>query len=84
MGNSRGVRIPKALIELCDLGEEVEVEVSEGQLIFRKAGGNRLGWAEAFERRQAAPTSTPAEPRSPTAAGPARFQPYHPTPHHHS
>lgn len=50
MGNSRGVRIPKALIELCDLGEEVEVEVSNGQLILHKASGNRAGWADAFAR----------------------------------
>ena len=75
MGNSRGVRIPKALIELCDLGEEVEVEVANGQLIFRKAGGNRLGWAEAFERRQAAPARD---------ATPARFPSYRPTPFQHS
>jgi len=76
MGNSRGVRIPKALIELCDLGEEVEVEVSNGQLIFRKAGGNRIGWAEAFERRQTA-HEQPAEARSAHEPVTDRFRSIH-------
>ena len=52
IGNSRGVRIPKALIEECDLGSTVELEVRDGQLVIRRADDPRAGWEEAF--RQAA------------------------------
>jgi antitoxin MazE len=49
IGNSQGIRIPKLLLEQVDLGEEVELEVQEGQLVIRTARGPRHGWEEQFE-----------------------------------
>jgi antitoxin MazE len=49
IGNSQGIRIPKLLLEQVDLGEEVELEVQEGQLVIRSARGPRQGWEEQFE-----------------------------------
>lgn len=48
IGNSQGVRIPKPLLEESGLGEDVELEVQENQIIIRAAGKPRQGWAEAF------------------------------------
>ena len=47
IGNSRGVRLPKALIEQAGLDEEVELDVREGEIIISRAGRPREGWAEA-------------------------------------
>ena len=46
IGNSKGVRIPKALIEQANLGDEVELEVKEGKLIMRPIANPREGWEE--------------------------------------
>lgn len=50
IGNSRGVRIPKPLIEEAGLPDDVELEVRSGTIIVRPAAGPRTGWAEAAER----------------------------------
>jgi antitoxin MazE len=50
IGNSQGVRIPKTLLEQANLGEEVELEVSNGQLLIKAAGSPRAGWGESFSK----------------------------------
>jgi antitoxin MazE len=50
IGNSRGIRIPKVLIEETGLGEEVEIEGKKGRLIVRPAGRPRMGWDAAFKK----------------------------------
>lgn len=47
IGNSRGVRIPKPLIEQAGLGEEVELRVVEGALIIKASRKPRANWADA-------------------------------------
>ena len=47
IGNSRGVRLPKPLIEEAGLREEVEVHVREGALVISSPREPRAGWAEA-------------------------------------
>jgi antitoxin MazE len=47
IGNSRGIRLPKPIIEQARLTDEVEVEVRDGTLIITSAQGTRSGWAEA-------------------------------------
>jgi antitoxin MazE len=54
IGNSRGVRLPKPLIEQAGLGEEVELRVEEGAIVIQAAGRPRAGWAEAARRLAAA------------------------------
>jgi len=49
IGNSRGIRIPKVLLEQSNLEEEVELEVREGEIVVRAARPVRHGWAEAFK-----------------------------------
>jgi len=48
IGNSRGVRIPKALLEESGLQGEVEMSLRDGALVITPAGQPRLGWSEAF------------------------------------
>lgn len=47
IGNSRGVRLPKPLIEQAGLSDEVELDVREGAIVIRPADGPRAGWAES-------------------------------------
>jgi antitoxin MazE len=47
IGNSRGVRIPKPLIEQAGLGEDVELRVAEGSIVVSRPKRPRHGWAEA-------------------------------------
>ncbi|MFN8539941.1 MAG: hypothetical protein U0232_20975 [Thermomicrobiales bacterium] len=49
IGNSRGVRLPKLLLEQSQLGEEVLLEAQVGQITIRAAGRAREGWAEQFK-----------------------------------
>ncbi|HYG80398.1 MAG TPA: AbrB/MazE/SpoVT family DNA-binding domain-containing protein [Pyrinomonadaceae bacterium] len=48
IGNSRGVRIPKLLLERSNLTEEVELEAQDHQIIIRSARQPRHGWESAF------------------------------------
>jgi len=47
IGNSRGIRVPKALLEQAQLPDEVELQAEPGRLIVRAARRTRAGWAEA-------------------------------------
>ena len=46
IGNSRGVRLPKPLIEQAGLDEEVELVVREGEIVIARPTAARHGWAE--------------------------------------
>ena len=48
IGNSRGIRIPKPLIEQCGFGEAVEPLVEQGRLVIAPERAARRGWKEAF------------------------------------
>jgi len=48
IGNSRGIRIPKMLIDQLKLGNEVEIVVQRGQLVIRPVSRPRSGWDEQF------------------------------------
>lgn len=50
IGNSRGIRIPKPIIEQCGLGETVEVRVENDCLIVSPERRPRQGWSDAFRR----------------------------------
>ncbi len=49
IGNSRGIRIPKPLLEQTGLSGEVEISAEEGALVIRPAKRPRAGWAAAFQ-----------------------------------
>ena len=47
IGNSRGVRLPKAVIAQAGLTEEVELEVRDGAVVIARSASARSGWADA-------------------------------------
>jgi antitoxin MazE len=49
IGNSQGIRIPKALLEQTGLTGEVEVCAEGDALIIRPASRPRAGWDAAFK-----------------------------------
>jgi antitoxin MazE len=67
IGNSQGIRVPRALLEQAELPEEVELQAQPGRLIVRAARRPRAGWAEAagtmHERSDDALLDAPTETR---------------------
>jgi antitoxin MazE len=49
IGNSRGVRIPKLLLEQTGLSGVVEISVRDGALVIGPTRKPREGWAAAFQ-----------------------------------
>jgi len=47
IGNSRGIRVPKALLDQAQLPEEVELCAEPGRLVVKSAHRPPQGWAEA-------------------------------------
>ena len=47
VGNSRGVRLPKLLLEESGLADEVEIRAEPGRIVIESALVRRAGWAEA-------------------------------------
>ena len=48
IGNSRGIRIPKALLEQCGFGKSVEIEVEDNHIILSPTHQPRKGWEEYY------------------------------------
>ncbi len=65
IGNSRGVRLPKAVIDQVGLDDDVELSVEDNRVIITAASPPRSGWAEAA-RRLGAESRGLMNPASPT------------------
>lgn len=48
IGNSRGIRISKAILEQCHLRGGVELETRVDHMVVRSAKKPRRGWEEVF------------------------------------
>ena len=48
IGNSRGIRIPKPLLEQTGIMDDVELEVEKNQIIIRPVTNPRADWEAAF------------------------------------
>lgn len=64
IGNSKGVRIPKAIREQAGLDGRVSLSVENDALVIRPARRPREGWAKAFERAGAGGADDAAWPDS--------------------
>lgn len=60
IGNSRGVRLPKAVLEQCGFQDAAELTVERGRIVIAPVRKPREGWEEAFK---AADTSLTNEDR---------------------
>lgn len=53
IGNSRGIRIPKTILNQCRVTDAMELEIQGNQLLLRPATDPRAGWDDAFRRMRA-------------------------------
>ncbi len=67
IGNSRGFRVPKALLDQADLPEEVELRAEPGRLIVTAALPPRAGWADAARQMHASGDDELLDPTHPNA-----------------
>lgn len=54
VGNSRGIRIPKPVLEQCNIGDDVDLSVDGRRIVLRAIPGRkkkpREGWTEALRK----------------------------------
>ncbi len=50
IGNSRGIRIPKVILEQCHIDDEVELETKGNCLIIKSSHYVREGWEKTFQK----------------------------------
>jgi antitoxin MazE len=53
IGNSQCIRLPKLLLDQTNLGEEVELELQESQIVIRPSRTPRQNWEEQFQQMAA-------------------------------
>jgi len=49
IGNSRGIRVPKVLLDQAQLPDEVELHAEPGRLVVQATRRPRTGWAKAAQ-----------------------------------
>ena len=50
VGNSKGIRIPKSILEQCNFDKEAELAVENNKIVLRPVRGKRRnGWDKAFK-----------------------------------
>lgn len=50
IGNSKGIRLSKTLLEKYNIKDTVELILEKGYIIIRPKKSPRLGWDKAFKR----------------------------------
>lgn len=59
IGNSQGLRLPKAILMQCGFEKSVEIRVEGNNLIITPISDVRSGWDEAFQTMAAASDDMP-------------------------
>jgi antitoxin MazE len=54
IGNSRGIRIPKAVLEQCGFSDTATLLVEDNRIVIAPTRALREGWKDAFESAGAA------------------------------
>jgi len=50
IGNSKGVRLPKAILEQLQISEKIDLEVENQQIVLKPVKNKpRTGWDDAFK-----------------------------------
>jgi antitoxin MazE len=51
IGNSRGIRIPKSIINEFNIEDKIELQIREDELVLKPISKKpRLGWEKAFKK----------------------------------
>lgn len=65
IGNSRGIRIPKQLLEQTGLNGEVEIHVAKNGVLITPLSKRRTGWAKAARELAEADEDRPLDDGGP-------------------
>lgn len=49
IGNSQGIRIPKPLLQQIGVGDDVDLQVQDNQIVIRPLSNPRADWDQAFK-----------------------------------
>ena len=50
IGNSKGIRLPKAIIDQCNISDKVDLEIKDNEIILKPIKKKvREGWADKFK-----------------------------------
>jgi antitoxin MazE len=49
IGNSKGIRLPLAVLKQCGIDSRVELEIKDNCIIIKPVLSPRQGWSDAFE-----------------------------------
>ena len=49
VGNSRGLIIPAALLNACEMGDEVDIRLEGKKLVIASAKSPRTGWFDGYK-----------------------------------
>ena len=50
IGNSKGIRLPKKILEQCDINDKIDMEVVDKEIILKAIKNKpRDGWSEKFK-----------------------------------
>ncbi|MYI07767.1 MAG: AbrB/MazE/SpoVT family DNA-binding domain-containing protein [Gemmatimonadetes bacterium] len=74
IGNSRGVRIPKALVEAAGLDESLRMRVVDEGLLLERVADPRAGWAEAARKLEARGEGGLLDEPGPTASDESEWE----------
>lgn len=66
IGNSRGIRVPKLLLDEAGLPDEVELRAEPGRLVVRAAARPRAGWAAKARQMHERDEDAPLDDVTPT------------------
>ena len=66
IGNSRGVRLPKVLLEQAQLADEVELDAEPGRIVIRRGSRPRAGWGAAARKMRERDEDHLLDPPTPT------------------
>jgi antitoxin MazE len=66
IGNSRGIRVPKLLLDQAALSDEVEIQAEPGRLVVSGVRRPRVGWAVAAQAMHAGGDDLEVDAATPT------------------
>ena len=52
LGNSKGIRLPKSILDEYKIGTSIELKLKDGYIELRPVKKVRDGWAKAFEKME--------------------------------
>lgn len=50
IGNSKGIRLPKALLEQYNISDTIELILEKGRIILKPKSTPRKGWEKSFKQ----------------------------------